>query len=310
MGKEVALLFAGQGAQVVGMGKDLAETYPSAKALFEKADEVLGFSLTDVMFNGPIEELTRTSRCQPALYVHGLACLQIVREQVPDLEIKAAAGLSLGEFTAHGAAGTFDFETGLKLVAQRGLFMEEATDATEGSMAAMMGGSEEDIRKLAEACKVDIANLNAPGQIVISGSKEGIKEALDRGKEFGVKLAKELSVAGAYHSRMMASAQEKLEEELNQASFNEPAVTVICNVEARAVKSQEEIRDTLCRQVTGSVRWGDSMQVLLGQGISTFLELGPGGVLSGLMRRIDKSASVLQAADGASLEATIAALKG
>jgi len=309
MGKEVALLFAGQGAQAVGMGKELAETYPSAKALFQQADDLLGFSLTDAMFNGPMEELTRTSRCQPALYTHGLACLQILKEQVPDLEVLGAAGLSLGEFTAHGAAGTFDFETGLRLVAQRGLFMEEATDATEGTMAAMMGGEEQDVRELAKACDVDVANFNAPGQIVISGSKAGVAQALERAKEFKVKLGKELPVAGAYHSRLMESAQKKLEPELEKAELKTPGYPVICNVDATEVSEPGEIRSTLARQVTGSVRWEESIRKLLDKGCTTFLELGPGGILAGLMRRIEKSATVLRAEDPATIEAAVEALK-
>ena len=302
------LLFSGQGAQHVGMGADLAEKYPVAKALFDKADEILGFSLSEVMFEGPIEELTRTSRCQPALYVHGLACLAVLKEVNPDLEIAATAGLSLGEFTAHAAAGTFDFETGLNLVHKRGTFMEEACEAAGGSMAAMIGGSEEAVRELAEECDVDVANLNAPGQIVLSGSAEGIAKALEGAKDKGIRLCKELTVAGAYHSRLMASAQEKLAKELADVELSEPTVPVISNVTAEAVKTSDEIKNTLESQVTGSVRWSESMRLLLDQGHEQFLELGPGKVLAGLMNRIQKGTKALPVTDVESLDSTLEAL--
>ncbi len=306
--KRVVLLFAGQGAQTVGMGKDLAENFDLAAERFRLADEILGFPLTTAMWEGPQEDLTRTSRCQPALYAHGLACLELVKTRVPDLEIAGAAGLSLGEFTAHAAAGTFDFETGLRLVAKRGQFMEEATDATEGSMAAMIGGDEDAVRAVAAECDVDVANFNAPGQIVISGRKEGIARALEIAKEHGIRIAKELDVAGAYHSRLMQSAQDQLATELAGMEPGMPAIPVICNFEARAVSDPADIRRTLEAQVTGSVRWAESMNVFLAGGETTFLELGPGGVLAGLMKRIDREARVLSVADTASLEAAVEAL--
>ncbi|MCB1062516.1 MAG: ACP S-malonyltransferase [Verrucomicrobiae bacterium] len=306
--KRVVLLFAGQGAQSVGMGRDLAGAFPDAAERFRQADEIFGFSLTGAMFDGPQEELTRTSRCQPALYVHGLVCLDLIKARVPNLEVAGAAGLSLGEFTAHAAAGTFDFETGLRLVAKRGLFMEEATSATEGSMAAMIGGEEEAVRRVAEECDVDVANFNAPGQIVISGTKAGITKALEISKENGIRIAKELDVAGAYHSRLMQSAQDKLATELAEVTLAEPTVPVICNFEARAVSEPDDIRRTLEAQVTGSVRWAESMAAFIDQGETTFLELGPGGVLAGLMKRIDRAAKVISVEDVASLEAAVEAL--
>ena len=211
------LLFAGQGAQKVGMGKDLADAFPSVRTLIDRADSVLGFPLSQVMFEGPIEELTKTSRCQPALFVHGLAVLTALRERLPSLDIAACAGLSLGEFTAHAAAGTFDFETGLRLVHQRGTFMEEACEQTRGSMAAMIGGDEGAVRELANECGVDVANFNAPGQIVLSGSVEGIKAAVAGAKAKGIMKAVELTVAGAYHSRLMKTAQDKLAAVLKAA---------------------------------------------------------------------------------------------
>jgi [acyl-carrier-protein] S-malonyltransferase len=308
MSKSAVLLFAGQGAQKVGMGKDLAEAFPSVRALLEQADAALGYSLTQVMFEGPMEELTKTSRCQPALYAHGLAILSILKEKVPGLQIAATAGLSLGEFTAHAAAGTFDFATGLNLVFQRGSFMEEACESTQGAMLAMLGGEESAIRELAAECDVDVANLNAPGQIVLSGSADGITAAAAKAKDKGIKRAIPLPVAGAYHSRLMKSAQDKLAAVLAGAAIQEPAVPVVCNFEARAVKSPEEIRATLTAQVTGSVRWVESMQLLRSQGHELFIELGPDATLAGLMGKIDKTAKVISIKDLASLEAAVAEL--
>jgi [acyl-carrier-protein] S-malonyltransferase len=308
MSRKVVLLFAGQGAQKVGMGQDLAATYPKAREVFDLADTVLGFNLSEVMFRGPIEELTRTSRCQPALYAHGLAVLEVLKERVPGLDIAACAGLSLGEFTAHAAAGTFDFETGLRLVFQRGTFMEEACEQTKGSMAAMIGGDESAVRALAAECDVDVANLNAPGQIVLSGSIEGIKAAVAIAKEKGIRRAVELTVAGAYHSRLMKSAQDKLAVILQATRLQMPRVPVISNYEADAVTSELVIKNTLERQVTGSVRWSESMQLLLEEGYDLFLELGPGGVLAGLMGRIQKGVKVLTIDDSKSLDVAVAEL--
>lgn len=307
MSKPVVLLFSGQGAQAVGMGKELAASSAVARQVLEAADGVLDFSLTQVMFEGPMDELTRTSRCQPALYAHGLACLAALKEAVPGLEIAAAAGLSLGEFTAHAAAGTFSFEDGLRLVARRGLFMEEACQATQGSMIAMLGGEEEAVRQLAADCDVDMANFNTPGQIVLSGSKENIVRTAAMAKERGLR-GKELPVAGAYHSRLMISAQEKLRAELSAVAPGVPAFPVVCNLEARPVDGADDIRRTLELQVTGSVRWAQSMEYLLAQGHERFVELGPGGQLAGMLGRIRKGVEVHSISDPASLEKAVAAL--
>ncbi|MEQ1933604.1 MAG: ACP S-malonyltransferase, partial [Fimbriimonadaceae bacterium] len=281
---------------------------PAAKSLMDQADSVLGFPLSHVMFEGPIEELTKTSCCQPALYVHGLAVLRALKEKVPSLDIAACAGLSLGEFTAHAAAGTFDFETGLRLVHQRGTFMEESCDETSGSMAAMIGGEESAVRDLAAECNVDVANFNAPGQIVLSGSVEGIKAAVAGAKVKGILKAVELTVAGAYHSRLMKSAQDKLAAVLQTTALQMPRVPVVSNFEADVVTSDLVIRNTLERQVTGSVRWSESMKLLISQGHNLFLELGPGGVLAGLMRRIDKTVKVITIEDVVGLEKAVTEL--
>src|SRR5947199_4587257 len=200
MSEKVALLFAGQGAQTVGMGRDLAEQFPTAADVFQEADDVLGRKLSEIAWHGPIEELTKTSNCQPALFVHGLACLSILRELAGEFQIGGAAGLSLGEMTAHAAAGTFDFATGLKLVQRRGEFMDEACAATQGGMAAMIGGKENDVRQLAADEDIDVANINAPGQIVVSGELAKVEVAIGVAKEYGNRRALMLNVAGADHS--------------------------------------------------------------------------------------------------------------
>jgi [acyl-carrier-protein] S-malonyltransferase len=305
---DVVILFSGQGAQKVGMGKDWAEHSATARGMVRRADEVLGYGLSEVMFEGPEDELTRTSRCQPALYLHGLMGLALLRERLPNLRPVAAAGLSLGEFTAHAAAGTFSFEDGLKLVSRRGTFMEEACEATTGAMAALIGGDEAQVRALAESAGVDVANLNAPGQIVLSGAVAGIDDAVARAKDFGIRRAIKLNVAGAYHSRLMQSAQDQLAAELVGVSMETPGIPVVCNFEARAVSEAGEIRSMLERQVTGSVRWAESIQALIGMGHRTFVELGPGKVIAGLVGKIDKDATVHSIEDLASLEQAVEAL--
>ena len=302
MSKKIALLFAGQGAQAVGMGKDLVAEHPAAASLFQQADEVLGFSLSKIAFEGPAEELTKTSICQPALYVHGLACLAVLKEKIPGFDFHATAGLSLGEFTAHAAAGTFDFVTGLDLVAKRSQAMQEACERTEGSMAAVIGGEESRIRELAAAADVDVANLNSPGQIVLSGEASKISLGVSMAKEYGARKAVELQVAGAFHSRLMESAYLKLKEVLENTPINAPQVPVVCNVDAVAASDPDTIRRTLADQVTGSVRWTESVEYLLDHlHCDQFLELGPGGVLAGLVARIRKGTPVISVSDAASL---------
>ena len=307
---EAVLLFAGQGAQHVGMGRDLTEEFPSAAKAFEKADAILERSLSALVFEGPEEDLTKTANCQPALFVHGLALLEVLRERVPNLQPVAAAGLSLGEMTAHTAAGTFGFEQGLRLVAQRGLFMDEACEATDGAMAAMIGGEEDAVRQLAVDCEVDVANFNSPGQIVLSGSSQGIDQAVARAKENGIRMGRKLKVAGAYHSALMTGAQTKLGAALAGVEVGQPGIPVISNFSATEASSPNEIRETLTAQVTGSVRWAESMNLLLSKGHRLFVELGPGKVLSGLMGRIDteKKAEILAVEDCESLEAAAARL--
>lgn len=305
---QIVLLFSGQGAQKTGMGKDFVEASTLARDMAAQADEVLGFGLSHIMFEGPDEELTKTSRCQPALYLHGLMALSLIRERLPNLTPVAAAGLSLGEFTAHAAAGTFSFEDGLRLVGKRGAFMEEACLATQGAMAALIGGEEDQVRALAAAADVDVANLNAPGQIVLSGDSKNIDIAVAKAKEFGIRRAIKLNVAGAYHSRLMQSAQNQLATELAGIPLATPTIPVVCNFAASAVAEAAEIRRMLEQQVTGSVRWTASIQTLIAMGHRQFLELGPGKVIAGLVAKIDKDAVVHSVEDLPSLEAVVAAL--
>ena len=308
---KIALLFSGQGAQAVGMGKDLVSGYSVAAELFHQADQILGYSLSGFAFEGPVEELTRTSVCQPALYVHGLAALAVLHEKLPSLTFDAAAGLSLGEFTAHAAAGTFDFETGLRLVDQRSRFMQEACEATEGGMAAIIGGDEQGVRSLAAAADVDVANFNSPGQIVISGEKSKIALAVGMAKEYGARKAVELTVAGAFHSRLMEPAYQRLGAVLAETPIEMPPVPVVSNVDALPAGSPDAIRKSLADQVTGSVLWTTSIEYMIDQlGITRFLELGPGGVIAGLVGRIRKGTEVISISDAASLEAALTLLQG
>ncbi len=305
---KAVILFPGQGAQKVGMGKDLYEAFPTARDMMDKADAALGIPLTNIMFEGPDAELTRTCYCQPALYLHGLVLYELLRQQV-DIEPVAAAGLSLGEFTAHAAAGTFSMEDGLRLVQKRGSYMEEACQAAPSTMAAMIGGSNDAVQALAAECDIDVANYNCPGQTVVSGSVEGVDKAVAGAKAAGFKIAKKLNVAGAYHSRFMKSAQEKLYPELAATPMQMPACPVYCNYEARPVTGEEDIRAMLGAQVCGSVRWAACMQELTDKGERLFIEMGPGKTLAGMMGRICKEAKVISIEDAAGLEAAIAELK-
>jgi [acyl-carrier-protein] S-malonyltransferase len=309
--KKIALLFSGQGAQTVGMGKDLVEPFPSAAETFHRADEILGRNLSAIAWNGPLEELTKTSNCQPALFVHGLACLSILRELAGgEFLIVGAAGLSLGELTAHAAAETFAFEDGVRLVQKRGELMDEACAATVGGMAAMIGADESAVRQLADEEDVDVANINSPGQIVISGELAKVEAAVAVAKEHGIRRATMLNVAGAYHSRLMESAYQKLGAALIEVQMQLPQFPVVSNVTGREVKTLPEIRQTLQDQVTSTVRWVDCIQRLVALGCETFIELGPGAVLAGLVKRTSKDVEVVAAGDVDAIRACAERLRG
>ena len=303
---KTALLFAGQGAQVAGMGKDLA-ALPTARQWFDRANAALGYDLASICFNGPEPELTKTENAQPGIFLVSWVAFELLKERVPGLAFDATAGLSLGEFTALTAAGAMPFADGLRVVRQRGKFMQEACDATRGGMAAIIGLDELPTREVCAQAGVTLANLNCPGQIVISGESDKIAAAVELAKAKGAKRAIPLQVAGAYHSPLMASAQPKLQAELAKIKISAPGVPVISNVTAQPHNAEVSAR--LVEQVCSSVLWENSMRYLLAQGFTRFIELGPGTALSGFMKRIDKSAQMLNVADVASLEATVNALK-
>jgi [acyl-carrier-protein] S-malonyltransferase len=305
---KTALLFAGQGAQVVGMGKDLAEKFPSAKTWFDRANGALGYDLAGICFNGPEAELTKTEHAQPGIFLVSWVAFQLLKEQAPNLKFEATAGLSLGEFTALTAAGAMRFEDGLRVVRQRGRFMQEACDVTKGGMAAIIGLDEAPTREVCAEAGVVLANLNCPGQLVISGEAEKIAKACELAKAKGAKRALPLTVAGAYHSPLMASAKPKLQDELARIKISAPSVPVLSNVTAQPHGDPTEISVRLVEQVTSSVLWENSMRNLLAQGFTRFIELGPGTALSGFMKRIDKTATMLNVADATSLEATVKAI--
>jgi [acyl-carrier-protein] S-malonyltransferase len=293
----VAYLFAGQGAQSVGMGRDLAGAYPRARDLYARASAILGFDLAKVSFEGPAEELNRTDRCQPALLVHGIACLEVARAKgLPEAD--AAAGLSLGEYTAHVYAGSLSFEDGVRLLERRGRFMQEACDRTPSGMVSVLGLER---ARVEEAVKgqgdVGLANLNCPGQIVISGENAALERAAARCKELGAKRTLPLKVAGAYHSVVMRPAQEAMQAELAKVAISKPRIPVYANVHARPLTDPEEIRAALATQICSPVLWEDSVRAM---GAPKYVELGPGRVLAGLVRKIDDKAEVLSIESAAS----------
>jgi [acyl-carrier-protein] S-malonyltransferase len=308
MMQKTALLFAGQGAQTAGMGKDWAEQFPMAKALFERGGEILGFDLARICFEGPEEELTRTENAQPAIFLTSWVALQLLCERVPDFSFQATAGLSLGEVTALAAAGSLNFAEGLKSARQRGRFMQEACEQTRGTMAAVLGLEPDALREICAAADVEMANLNCPGQIVISGETAKIAAACELAKAKGAKRAVQLPVAGAYHSRLMAGAQPKVKAMLDALALKAPSVPVISNVTAQPHGGPADIRQALTAQVVSPVRWEDSIRYLLAQSFTRFIELGPGTALSGFVKRIDKTVTILNVADVPSLESTLKAL--
>lgn len=282
------ILFSGQGAQKVGMGKSLYENSDVAKRLYDRANEVLGYDFTKVCFEGPQEELTKTNICQPALYVHGYTIYQLVKEKQEQESPSVAMGLSLGELTALALADVYDFEVGLKIVAERGRLMQMACDQTDGGMASIIGGSRDEVKQLCEDTGVEMANLNCPGQIVISGESSKIADAVIIGKERGFKRVIPLDVAGAYHSRLMEPAREAFESFLSNIEFRAPSVSVFSNVDAKSTNDPKAIKANLVKQVVSSVLWEDCMLAAKSSGVEGFVECGVGGVLKGLARRIDR----------------------
>jgi [acyl-carrier-protein] S-malonyltransferase len=299
----IALLFAGQGAQKVGMGRSLHESSATVRQLYAQANEVLGWDLAKVSFEGPDEELTQTRVCQPALFVHGMALLACLREQGRLDEVRYALGLSLGEITALTAAGVFDFATGLRVVAERGRLMQQACEQTTGGMAAIIGEERAAVEQLCIECDIEAANFNAPGQIIVSGEKTKVAAAVEAAKARGFKRVMLLNVAGAYHSRLMEPARAAFAAFLGDVIFAAPRFTVFTNTTGGAISDPLAIKEALVRQVVSPVRWEECMRAAVATGATGFWELGPGGVLAGLARRTDKSWSVQSYAEWTDLSA-------
>lgn len=292
---KTAYIFSGQGAQTVGMGKDLFDGSPAAKAVYTEADSILGWSISEICFSGPAEKLTESKYCQPAIYTTSMACLAAYREKFggdPD-ELVGCAGLSLGEYAALACAGFFSFADGLKLVAKRAELMDEACRKTQGGMAAIIAGNPDVIREVCGECGIDVANYNCPGQIVISGVKDGVLKACGMLKEKGVKRAIPLNVAGAYHSRLMADAGKALQGPLSETSVKALSVPVVQNLTGKPETDPETIKNNLIGQVAGSVRWEDCVKELTALGAEKFVEFGPGTVLTGFVRKIDPSRQIM-----------------
>ena len=305
MTNKIAFLFPGQGAQYVGMGKELMEEFSAAREIMDKADQILDTDIKRICLEGPKEDLNHTSNTQPAIFTVSMMANQILTDRgiIPTI----VAGHSLGEYSALAAARSFSFEDGLNLVRKRGIFMDEALPAGLGSMAAIIKLDQE---KIAEICdKVDgvceIANYNSPSQIVISGEKEAIGEAVELAKEAGALKAVELDVSGPFHSTLMEPAREKLSEEINKVDLTDPSVPVVANASASKQDTADSIKENLLAQLTSSVRWIESMELMIDNGIDTFIEVGPGRVLKGLMRRIDRSVNVYNVQDVKSLNKTL-----
>jgi [acyl-carrier-protein] S-malonyltransferase len=306
---KIAFVFPGQGSQYVGMGRDLYETYPDAKALFDEAERVLGFSLSTLCFEGPKEELDDTINTQPALLTVSVALLRILESH--QFGPATVAGHSMGEYTALVAAGALDFADGLKLVRERGRVMKEAGEQNPGGMAAVLGLEAETLDEICQMSSqetggiVQLANYNSPGQIVISGHKEALGRALELAEEGGAKRVIPLAVSIASHSPLMQRAAESFASIVAQVDFHQPQVPVVANVTAKPITTVAEIREELVEQLTSTVRWVESIQYMIAQGVTTFMEIGPKNVLTGLIRRIDKSVRTVNVGDVAGVEALI-----
>jgi len=306
----IALLFPGQGSQAVGMGRELAEKYPVARQTFEEADEVLGYKLSSVCFDGPEDQLRLTEITQPAILTASIAALRVLETRIP--KPCYVAGHSLGEYSAHVASGTFSFADAVRTVRNRGKYMQEAVPVGVGAMAAILGM---DIAAVTAVCNdaaqgevCEPANINSPEQIVISGNTAAVERAAKLADERGAKRAKLLPVSAPFHCSLMKPAQDRLQGDLDALKLQTPVYPVACNVDADLVTDDLRARDTLVRQVTGSVKWDACMRLLIAQGVQTFVEVGSGKVLCGLMRQIDRSKTCLNVSDEASLTKTVESL--
>jgi len=307
---KIALIFPGQGSQVVGMGKELADKYPVARQTFEEADNALGYKLSQLCFEGPEEQLRQTEITQPAILTASVAALRVLETQIP--KPCYVAGHSLGEYSAHVASGTFSFADAVRTVRNRGKYMQEAVPIGVGSMAAILGMELEKVAAVCvEAAQGEVcspANINSPDQVVISGNTAAVERATKLADECGAKRAKVLPVSAPFHCLLMKPAQDRLKEDLKKLRMQKPVYPVACNVDADFVVDDLRALDTLVHQVTGSVRWEQCMRLLIAEGIDTFIEVGPGKVLCGLMRQIDRSKTCMNVGDDASLTKTLETL--
>jgi len=306
--KMLALLFPGQGSQAVGMGRDLFDKYPVARQTFEEADDALGYKLSQLCFEGPEDQLRLTEITQPAILTVSVAALRVIEMRAP--KPCYVAGHSLGEYSAHVAAGTISFADAVRTVRNRGKYMQEAVPVGVGSMAAILGMDYENVATVCQdAAQGEVcspANINSPEQIVISGNTTAVERAAKLADERGAKRAKLLPVSAPFHCSLMKAAQDRLQGDLDRLKLQTPVYPVACNVDAELVTDDLRARDTLVRQVTGSVKWDQCMRLLIGQGVQTFVEVGPGKVLCGLMRQIDRSKTCLNVGDEASLTEALA----
>jgi len=307
---KIALIFPGQGSQIVGMGKDFAEKYPVARQTFEEADEALGYKLSQLCFEGPEEDLRLTEKTQPAILTTSIAALRVLQSQMP--KPCYVAGHSLGEYSAHVASGTFSFADAVRTVRNRGKYMQEAVPVGVGAMAAILGM---DLDKVTGICRdaaqgevCSPANINSPDQIVISGNTAAVERATKLAEERGAKRAKLLPVSAPFHCALMKPAQDRLEADLAKIKWNKPVYPVACNVDAELVTDDVQALKTLVRQVTGSVKWDQCMRLLIAQGVDLFIEVGPQKVLTGLMRQIDRTKKCLSVGDEPSLAKTVEAI--
>ncbi|MCR4442348.1 MAG: ACP S-malonyltransferase [Peptococcaceae bacterium] len=310
--KIMAFVFPGQGSQYVGMGKEICEEYPAAKNVFDEAEERLGFSISELCFNGPEDELKLTVNTQPAILTTSVALLRVVEQE--GIRPCFVAGHSLGEYSALVAAGALSFGDAVWLVRKRGAFMQEAVGPGKGTMAAIMGLEEKEVQKICREASlsgvVEPANFNSPGQIVIAGETHAVNKAVELAKSAGAKRAVMLPVSGPFHSSLLKPASSRLSEELAKVEIKQASIPVVANYTARLEKDPKEIRRNLVEQVNNAVLWQQSVETLLELGVNAFIEIGPGKVLSGLIKKVAKNAEMYNIEDVASLRETLTTLKG